>query len=53
MELIAAILLVSLAALGLGAGLVLTGKPPSTSCGGAACEGGCATCPRRKESADG
>jgi len=39
-----------LAAGGLAVGLVLTGKPPETSCGGLACIGGgqCEVCPRRK-----
>lgn len=48
MELIAAIVLISLSVLGLALGLVLTGRPPRTSCGGAACLGNCAGCPRQK-----
>jgi hypothetical protein len=46
-ELLLAVALVSAAALGLGAGLVLGGRPPRASCGGDACKGRCATCPHR------
>jgi len=52
MELIAAIILVSLSVLGLALGLVLTGRPPRASCGGADCHGTCARCPRQKEESD-
>jgi hypothetical protein len=51
METVFAIGIVALAAAGLAAGLMLTGKPPQTSCGGLDCIGGgqCELCPRRHE----
>lgn len=52
MELIAAIVLVSLSALGLALGLVLTGRPPRASCGGTDCLGACPGCPRQKGTPD-
>ena len=45
MEFLAALGLFVLAFAGLGAGLMLAGRPPQTSCGGLACEGECGTCP--------
>ena len=47
MELLAAFGLFILAFAGLGAGLMLAGRPPQTSCGGLACEGDCESCPNR------
>ncbi len=54
MEALLAIAIVTLAATGLAAGLMLTGKPPQTSCGGIDCIGGgqCEICPRRQEAHD-
>lgn len=51
METLFAIGIVALSATGLAAGLMLTGKPPQTSCGGIDCVGGgqCEVCPRRGE----
>ncbi|GKY90143.1 hypothetical protein [Sinisalibacter aestuarii] len=48
MEFLIAVVVVLLAALGLSAGLILTGRPPQNSCGGLACAGGgrCDGCPR-------
>ena len=50
MEFALAVVIVALSALGLALGLILTGRPPRTSCDGAACVTGsrCAGCPRRK-----
>ncbi|WP_172293488.1 hypothetical protein [Pseudoruegeria sp. HB172150] len=49
MEILLAILLFTLAACGLAAGLMLGGRPPETSCSGISCIKGakCETCPRR------
>lgn len=49
METAIAILIVMLAAGGLSLGLLLTGRPPETSCDGLACIEGarCAVCPKR------
>lgn len=52
MELILAVAVMTLAACGIGLGLMLTGRPPS-SCGGQSCGGRCAVCPRQKEHDDG
>jgi len=51
METLFAVGIVALAAAGLAVGLMLTGKPPQTSCGGIECVGGgrCEVCPRRGE----
>lgn len=50
MELILALVVILLAIGGLGVGILLTGRPPQTSCSGLACAGGtpCAGCPRRQ-----
>jgi len=50
MEFLLAALIVLAAAGGLALGLALTGRPPQTSCGGAACHGGgrCPGCPNRE-----
>lgn len=50
MEILLAIAVVLLAALGLGAGLLLGAGPPKTSCGAASCLPGtaCEDCPLRK-----
>ncbi|SDY58099.1 hypothetical protein [Citreimonas salinaria] len=50
-ELIFAVAIVTLAALGLGLGLILGRGPALTSCSAAAClpEGRCADCPLRRE----
>lgn len=49
MEFLFALLIFLIAVLGLGAGLMLTGRPLKGSCGGLACIGGgaCEVCPRR------
>ena len=49
MEFLFALVIVLLAVLGLGAGLMLTGRPLKGSCGGLACVGGasCDGCPRK------
>jgi hypothetical protein len=49
METLIAVLIVMLAAGGLSLGLLLTGKPPETSCDGLACIKSvrCAMCPKR------
>ena len=51
MELVFTIAIMTLAAGGLAVGLMLSGKPPQTSCGGLDCIGGgqCEVCPRRGE----
>ena len=49
MEFLFAFVVVLFAVFGLGAGLMLTGRPLKGSCGGLACVGGasCDGCPRR------
>jgi uncharacterized protein len=49
MEFVFALAIFLIAVLGLGAGLMLTGRPLKGSCGGLACVGGasCDGCPRR------
>ncbi len=47
MELILALLIVLAAVAGLAIGLILKDRPLRASCGGAVCNGACATCPRR------
>jgi len=51
MEMLLAIGIMVLAAGGLAVGLVLTGRPPETSCEGMSCVGGarCEGCPKRRE----
>lgn len=51
METLFAIAVVVLAACGLAIGLVLTGRPPETSCGGLSCIKGvrCEGCPKRAQ----
>lgn len=46
---IAATLLVALAMLALGAGVLLGRPGPKGSCGGIACDGACGACPDREE----
>lgn len=48
MEFLFALAIILLASLGLGVGLLITGRPPQGSCGGLACVGGgrCDGCPR-------
>lgn len=55
MELILSLVIVLLAVAGLAVGLVLKGRPLRASCGGEACNGACAACPRRaaREGRDG
>lgn len=50
MEFLFVLAIFLLTGLGLGAGLILTGRPLKGSCGGIACVGGasCDGCPRRK-----
>ena len=56
-EIVMGVVIFLLAALGLGIGLLLTGRPPQTACGGMACQKGgrCAGCPNAEdgERADG
>jgi hypothetical protein len=51
METVLAIAIVVAAAGGLAVGLLLTGRPPETSCGGLACVAGvrCPGCPRNAD----
>ncbi|WP_238364607.1 hypothetical protein [Mesobacterium pallidum] len=50
MELLLVFALFLLAIGGLALGLMLTGRPPSDSCGGlASCAGACEVCPRRQK----
>lgn len=49
MEVLIVFTITLLAAGGIGLGLMLTGRPPSDSCGSAGCAGHCELCPRRKE----
>ena len=51
MEVLFTVAIMVLAAGGLSVGLMLSGKPPQTSCGGLDCIGGgqCEICPRRGE----
>ncbi|MDF1855939.1 hypothetical protein [Pseudooceanicola sp.] len=49
MEFILVFGIILITAGGLGLGLMLTGRPPSDSCGAAACAGHCDICPRRRE----
>lgn len=53
METALTVLIVIFAAGGLSLGLLLTGKPPETSCDGLACVKGarCAACPKRVHAA--
>lgn len=50
MEFVFALAVVLLSGLGIGLGLMLTGRPPQGSCGGLACVGGgqCDGCPRHR-----
>jgi len=50
MEFLLSTIVIGLAALGMAAGLVLTGRPPKGSCGALDCLGGaaCEVCPRGK-----
>jgi len=50
-ELVMGVVIFLLAALGLGVGLLLTGRPPQTACGGLACHKSvrCAGCPNADE----
>ncbi len=51
MELVFAVLIICLAAIGLSLGLILGGRAPRTACDGLSClpDSRCAGCPRRRK----